>query len=77
MAYDNHEIPRPTYFKTTDFTNVFQALVDTYGVPSYLEANPVPITIVTFPFFFGMMFGDLGHGSLYLLLGGIMVLFNN
>jgi vacuolar-type H+-ATPase subunit I/STV1 len=23
MAYDNHTIPRPTYFKTTDFTQVF------------------------------------------------------
>lgn len=22
-AYDNHTIPRPTFFKTTDFTNVF------------------------------------------------------
>lgn len=44
-------------------------IVDTYGVPTYLEANPVPVSIVTFPFFFGMMFGDMGHGSLFLLLG--------
>lgn len=23
-AYENHTIPRPTYFKITEFTNVFQ-----------------------------------------------------
>jgi V-type H+-transporting ATPase subunit a len=76
MAYDNHSIPRPTYFKTTDFTAVFQLIVDTYGVPTYLEANPVPISIVTFPFFFGMMFGDMGHGSLFLFLGLFLFLFD-
>lgn len=76
VAFDNHNIPRPTYFKTTDFTRVFQLIVDTYGVPTYLEANPVPISIVTFPFFFGMMFGDMGHGSIFLTLGLITVLFN-
>jgi V-type H+-transporting ATPase subunit a len=74
MAYDNHTIPKPTYFKTTDFTGIFQLIVDTYGIPTYLEANPVPVSIVTFPFFFGMMFGDMGHGSLYLALGLFLVL---
>jgi V-type H+-transporting ATPase subunit a len=77
VAYDNHSIPRPTYFKTTDFTAIFQLIVDTYGVPTYLEANPVPVSIVTFPFFFGMMFGDMGHGSLFLMLGSFLTLFNN
>ena len=77
VAYDNHSIPRPTYFKTTDFTAMFQLIVDTYGVPTYLEANPVPVSIVTFPFFFGMMFGDMGHGSLFLFLGAYLTLFNN
>jgi len=39
-------------------------IVDTYGVPQYKEANPAYITIATFPFFFGVMFGDMGHGSI-------------
>jgi V-type H+-transporting ATPase subunit a len=76
-AYDNHAIPRPTYFKINDFTYVLQNIVDTYGVPGYLEANPAQITIVTFPYFFGMMFGDMGHGSLFFLLGLILTLFND
>lgn len=58
-------------------TRIFQLIVDTYGVPTYLEASPVPVSIVTFPFLFGMMFGDMGHGSIYLLLGLILVLFND
>ena len=49
-------------------------IVDTYGVPKYLEANPAVLTIVTFPFFFGMMFGDMGHGSVLFLIASTLVL---
>jgi len=72
--FTGHNIKRPTCIKTNDVTGVYQQIVDTYGIPSYLEANPALLTIVTFPFFFGMMFGDMGHGSLVLILGGILVL---
>jgi len=64
VRYENHTIPRPTYIKTNEVTEIFQLIVDTYGVPQYQEANPATITIATFPFFFGVMFGDMGHGSL-------------
>lgn len=56
---------------------MFQDIVDQYGVPTYQEANPALFTIVTFPFFFGMMFGDMGHGSIYMILGLILVMFKN
>lgn len=75
-GYDNHTIAKPTYFKTNEVTAVFQLIVDTYGVPTYLEANPAMISVVTFPFLFGMMFGDMGHGSI-LLATALVLVFGN
>ena len=63
----------PTYFKTNKFTSVFQNTVDIYGVPRYQEANPALFTAVTFPFLFGVMFGDIGHGVLFTMLGMYLV----
>ena len=58
----------PTYLKVNDFTMPFQMIVSEYGVPRYREVNPGLFTIITFPFMFGVMFGDIGHGSLILIL---------
>ncbi|KFH17306.1 putative vacuolar proton translocating ATPase subunit A [Toxoplasma gondii MAS] len=59
----------PTYFKTTEFTEPSQVMVDTYGVPRYQEANPAVLTTITFPFLFGVMYGDIGHGLCVMLMG--------
>lgn len=75
-GYDNHTIAKPTYFKPNDVTAVFQGIVDTYGVPTYLEANPALVSTVTFPFLFGMMFGDMGHGSVLLAFALVLVFGN-
>lgn len=76
-GYDNHTIAKPTFFKSNDVTAIFQALVDTYGVPTYLEANPALISMVTFPWLFGMMFGDMGHGSILLAFALVLVFGNS
>jgi V-type H+-transporting ATPase subunit a len=50
-------------------------IVDTYGTPTYKEANPAVISIASFPFFFGMMFGDMGHGSIICFFAIYLILF--
>tara|TARA_R110002050_G_scaffold115831_1_gene232142 strand:+ start:235 stop:1038 length:804 start_codon:yes stop_codon:yes gene_type:complete len=47
--------------------------VDAYGVPRYKEINPAVLSMVSFPFLFGVMFGDVGHGILMLLFVGWML----
>ena len=72
----NHKIPPPTYFRTNTFLRPFQEIIDTYGTPYYKEANPALFTIVTFPFLFGVMFGDIGHGSILLLFSIFLCIFS-
>jgi V-type H+-transporting ATPase subunit a len=65
----------PTHFVTNKFTYGYQEFVNTYGIPRYLEANPALFTAATFPFLFGVMYGDIGHG-LFLFLTGLSLVWN-
>jgi V-type H+-transporting ATPase subunit a len=33
------------------------------GMARYKEFNPAVFSVTTFPFLFGVMFGDIGHGQ--------------
>ncbi|EDW72473.2 uncharacterized protein Dwil_GK20688 [Drosophila willistoni] len=63
----------PTYFRLNKFTKGFQNLIDAYGMGDYRELNPAPYTIITFPFLFGVMFGDIGHGILMSLFATALI----
>ena len=49
-------------------------MVDQYAVPSYKEINPAIYTIISFPFLFGVMYGDIGHG-MFLFVSGLILLY--
>ena len=64
---------QPTHFVTNKYTYAFQEFVNTYGIPRYREINPSLFTAATFPFLFGVMYGDIGHGT-FLALGGLYLI---
>ncbi len=59
----------PTLVKTPGWTRPLQSIVDNFGIPSYSETNPTPFMILTFPLIYGLMFGDIGEGLLFLAFG--------
>ena len=59
----------PTLLRPTRVARPFRPLVDTYGAARYADLDPTPFAAFSFVLMFGMMFGDVGHGLLLVLLG--------
>ena len=49
--------------------SIFEDLTLQRGVPKYNEIDPTPMIAFVFPLFFGIMFGDVGHGLVLLFFG--------
>lgn len=72
-----NDLVPPTHFPTNKFTQVFQDMNDAYGIARYREINPAIFMIVTFPFLFSLMFGDVGHAIIMLLVSGLLLVFES
>jgi len=70
---ETHDQP-PTYFKTNGFTKIHQSIVDSYGIARYKEINPAVFSCITFPFLFGIMYGDIGHGLIITLTAAYFII---
>jgi len=71
---DTHESP-PTFFRNTKYTKGTQSIVDAYGMAKYQEFNPAVFSVITFPFLFGVMFGDIGHGIMMAMAGALLCIY--
>jgi V/A-type H+-transporting ATPase subunit I len=47
----------------------FELLTNLFSTPKYGEIDPTLPLFIVFPIFFGFIIGDLGYGSLFVLLG--------
>jgi vacuolar-type H+-ATPase subunit I/STV1 len=44
-----------------------------YGVARYREINPTTFTLITFPFLFAVMFGDVGHALMMVAFAALLL----
>lgn len=58
----------PTKLRNNIFFRPFEFLVNMYGAPNYNEIDPTPFFAITYLLLYGMMFGDLGQGLVFVLL---------
>jgi len=58
----------PTMLRNPSWTRVFERLTVGFGTPASSELDPTILWLVTYPLFFGLMFGDVGHGLIFVLL---------
>ncbi len=66
------EEPPPTLIDSPAFFKPLQSVINNFGTPSYHELNPLPFMIITYPIIYGLMFGDVGQGLLF-IIGGLFL----
>jgi V/A-type H+-transporting ATPase subunit I len=67
-GHDDHNIPNPE----PEMLKILQptwTLTKLRGWPSVTEVNPSYISVLIFSFQFGLMYGDIGQGLIFLIIG--------
>ncbi|WP_294430608.1 V-type ATPase 116kDa subunit family protein [uncultured Treponema sp.] len=79
-VYNPFEVPSvlngteqvPVRLKHGKLVGAFERMIFSYGSPVYGAIDPTPFVAIFFTILFGIMFGDAGQGSIFLLLGLLM-----
>ncbi|EJP22393.1 V-type ATPase 116kDa subunit domain protein [Peptostreptococcaceae bacterium AS15] len=76
MFNDSEDVPEmfkiPTMLRNNTIIRPFEALVKMYSVPNYKELDPTPFFALTYLILFGMMFGDIGQGLVFVIAGTLL-----
>lgn len=64
----------PTKLKNNKIIKPFEELVKMYGMPKMDELDPTWFVAISTFIMFGFMFGDVGHGLVFLILGIILLI---
>ena len=64
----------PTRLQNSKAVSIFEKLTVGFGVPRSDEVDPTVLWLITYPLFFGLMFGDVGNGFVVMIVSSIFYL---
>ena len=64
----------PVKLKHGKLVGAFERMIFSYGSPLYGAIDPTPFVAIFFTILYGIMFGDLGQGLVFLIMGILMAL---
>jgi V/A-type H+-transporting ATPase subunit I len=59
----------PSFYDNPAIVKPFEFLINIVSMPRYGEIDPAPLMAIFFPFFFGLMVGDIAYGIIILVFG--------
>ncbi|MFZ2071873.1 MAG: V-type ATPase 116kDa subunit family protein [Halobacteriota archaeon] len=64
----------PSLLNNPRIVKPFESIIKMYGHPLYKDIDPTLVTAILYPILFGLMFPDIGHGAIILLIGLVLML---
>jgi len=65
----------PTSLHNPKTVAIFQKLTVGFGIPKSDEVDPTVLWLITYPIFFGFMFGDVGNGIVVMIISSILFMY--
>jgi V/A-type H+-transporting ATPase subunit I len=65
----------PTSLHNPKSVAIFEKLTIGFGIPKSDEVDPTVLWLITYPLFFGFMFGDVGNGIVVMIISSIIYMY--